>query len=289
MFAPTRVWRRWHRKISVGQRRFAVASAIAATGITSLVMARGHRVSNVPELPLVLAMGEVNRVKDFLGNMRNYGLDADIEKAKESRTLRAGSGKARNRRYVARKGPLVVYGDKNLPATQAIRQGARNLPGVEMCSVDSLNLLQLAPGGHMGRLVVWTKDAFEALDGLYGTAPGAASSKKRDFTLPRASMTTPDVARIINSDEVQRAIRPKKARVTKSPRKQNPLTNTRHLLKLNPYAEVAIRAERRKQEQAKTAKVASKKRAGAAAGASSVDGGNKKKQRMAFVRKLLAE
>jgi large subunit ribosomal protein L4e len=289
MFNPTRIWRRWHRKISVGQRRYAVSSAIAATGITSLVMARGHRVNNVPELPLVLAMGEVNKSSDLLSNMRNYGIDQDIEKAKESRTLRAGHGKARNRRYVARKGPLIVVGSKNLPTTKAIRQGARNLPGVEVCAVDSLNLLQLAPGGHMGRLVVWTKDAFEQLDALFGTAPGAASSLKRDFTLPRSSMTTPDVARIINSDEIQKVLRPKKPRVVQSPRKRNPLRNKRHLLKLNPYADVVIRAEQRKQEQAKVAKTSNIKKREAAAPVAGGDGGpNKKKQRLAFVRKLLS-
>ena len=31
MFAPTRVWRRWHRKVSKGQRRYATASRYYAT------------------------------------------------------------------------------------------------------------------------------------------------------------------------------------------------------------------------------------------------------------------
>ena len=29
MFGPTKIWRRWHRKISVNQRRYAVSSALA--------------------------------------------------------------------------------------------------------------------------------------------------------------------------------------------------------------------------------------------------------------------
>lgn len=41
MFAPTKVWRRWHRKINVNQRRYAICSAIAATGIPALVMSKG--------------------------------------------------------------------------------------------------------------------------------------------------------------------------------------------------------------------------------------------------------
>jgi len=44
----------------------------------------------------------------------------------------------------------------------------RNLPGVEVSSVERLNLLQLAPGGHLGRFVIFTKSAFDSLDKIYG-------------------------------------------------------------------------------------------------------------------------
>ena len=33
----------------------------------------------------------------------------------------------------------------------------RNIPGIELCSVDRLGLLTLAPGGHLGRFIIWTK------------------------------------------------------------------------------------------------------------------------------------
>jgi large subunit ribosomal protein L4e len=54
MFAPIRIWRKWHVKTNLKQRRFAVATALAASAILPLVQARGHRVDNVPELPLVV-------------------------------------------------------------------------------------------------------------------------------------------------------------------------------------------------------------------------------------------
>lgn len=53
-------------------------------------------------------------------------------------SFRSGKGKMRNRRYVLRKGPLVVFGSDN-----GISKAFRNLPGVEVASVDSLNLLQV--------------------------------------------------------------------------------------------------------------------------------------------------
>jgi large subunit ribosomal protein L4e len=47
MFAPTKVWRKWHRKVNLTQKRHAVASALAASALPSLVLARGHRIEQV--------------------------------------------------------------------------------------------------------------------------------------------------------------------------------------------------------------------------------------------------
>lgn len=71
---------------------------------------------------------------------------------KDSKKIRAGKGKMRNRRYVQRRGPLVIY-----EKSEGINRAFRNLPGVETACVDRLNLLTLAPGGHIGRFCVWTQ------------------------------------------------------------------------------------------------------------------------------------
>jgi len=47
MFAPLKTWRRWHRRINIKHKRFAVASALAASAIVPLVQARGHLISKV--------------------------------------------------------------------------------------------------------------------------------------------------------------------------------------------------------------------------------------------------
>jgi len=41
MFAPLKTWRRWHRKVNLTQRRHALASALAASAVTAIVMSRG--------------------------------------------------------------------------------------------------------------------------------------------------------------------------------------------------------------------------------------------------------
>lgn len=41
----------------MNQKRYAVVSALAASALPALVMARGHRIEQVPEVPLVIADG----------------------------------------------------------------------------------------------------------------------------------------------------------------------------------------------------------------------------------------
>jgi large subunit ribosomal protein L4e len=255
MFAPTKTWRRWHVKISVAQRRYALVSALAASAIPSLVLARGHRVSEVAEVPLVVDSKNVNLVdktKNAVALLKNLKAYSDVEKVDDSHKIRRGKGKLRGRRYVQRRGPLVVYNEKG-PLVKAFR----NLPGVELACVSRLNLLQLAPGGHLGRFVIWTKDAFERLDSIYGTYK-KASSEKHDYRLPRAAMSNADLARIINSDEVQSHLRPKKANNRQFIRKRNPLKNLGFLLRLNPYAKTLKRAELLAQKRRRDARASIK-------------------------------
>ena len=174
MFAPTKTWRRWHRKINQNQRRYAMCSALAATALPALVMARGHRVDNIGEVPLVVdnSIEKITKTKDAVKVLKALNAYADVEKSKNSRKIRPGKGKMRNRRYVSRKGPLVIFNEDN-----GITRAFRNLPGVELLKVDRMNLLLLAPGGHLGRFCIWSKGAFEKLDALYGTGYKKSSVK----------------------------------------------------------------------------------------------------------------
>ncbi|KAL6989159.1 60S ribosomal protein L4A [Sarracenia purpurea var. burkii] len=238
MLAPTKIWRRWHRKINVNLKRYAVASAIAASAVPSLVMARGHRIDSVPEIPLVVSdsLESIEKTSQAINSLKQIGAYPDAQKAKDSQAIRAGKGKLRNRRYISRKGPLVVYGTTGSKLVKAFR----NIPGVEICNIERLNLLKLAPGGHLGRFVILTKSAFEKLDSVYGSFD-KASKKKKGYLLPRVKMANADLPRIINFDEVQSVVRPIKKEVKRAPMKKNPLKNLNSMLKPNPYAKTAKR------------------------------------------------
>eukprot|EP00698_Gefionella_okellyi_P011623 TRINITY_DN3072_c0_g1_i1.p1 TRINITY_DN3072_c0_g1~~TRINITY_DN3072_c0_g1_i1.p1 ORF type:complete len:356 (+),score=77.11 TRINITY_DN3072_c0_g1_i1:52-1119(+) len=230
MFAPTKTWRRWNRKSNLTLRRFATASALAASAVPALVMARGHRVDQVNEIPLVAskAVESIQKTKEALAFLSRFGAGKDVERVKESKKIRAGKGKMRNRRYVTRRGPLVVYNTDN-----GITRAFRNIPGVELAQVSRLNLLDLAPGGHVGRFVIWTEDAFKALDGVFATKSG--------WSMPQQQMANPDVQRIINSDEVQAVLRAPAKQSRSFRLKKNPLRNVNALIKLNPYAQTQRR------------------------------------------------
>lgn len=87
---PLRVLAR-HRHVNVNQKRYAVASALAATAVPALVMARGHRVEEVPELPLVVDTSLESCTKTAAALATLTALGAAAEVAKVRRLLAAGA------------------------------------------------------------------------------------------------------------------------------------------------------------------------------------------------------
>lgn len=259
MFAPTKTWRRWHRKINLNQRRFAVASALSASAVPALVMARGHRVEEVPEIPFVVKsdIAEIKKTKEAVAFLKAAGCYADIEKVSDSKKIRCGKGKLRNRRYRMHLGPMLVHAEG-----ENVAKAFRNIPGVEICNVERMNLLRLAPGGHVGRFLIWTEAAFNKLDAIYGNGADK-KSMKADYVLPQKQVTTADIARIINSTEVQSHVRPAMKNVAHEP-KANPLRNKAVMDKLNPYASIARAAVKKTEEQARKNRKANVEKARAA-------------------------
>ncbi|KAI9599041.1 ribosomal protein L4 domain-containing protein [Syncephalis fuscata] len=277
MFAPTKTWRKWHVKLNQNQKRYATVSALAASAIPALVLARGHRIESIEEVPLVVANGieSMTKTRVAVELLKSLNAYRDVVKVSNSRKLRAGKGKLRNRRHRQRRGPLIVYKEDN-----GITRAFRNLPGVELANVRRLNLLQLAPGGHLGRFIIWTQGAFEMLDKVFGTYR-KSSALKRDYNLPAHSMTNPDLMRLLQSEEIRGALKTAgPAHTKRAPgQKKNPLRNTQAMLRLNPYAQAFRRQEILGREKAAAIKASGK--------AQPKKGG--KRASAAFVKTLLSE
>jgi len=238
MFAPTKTWRRWHRRINTTQKRYAICSALAASALPALVLSKGHRIEEIPEVPLVVddKVEGYKKTKEAVLLLKKLKAWNDIKKVYASQRMRAGKGKMRNRRRIQRKGPCIIYNQDG-----GVTKAFRNIPGITLQNVNKLNLLRLAPGGHVGRFCIWTESAFRKLDELYGTW-SKPSSLKVDYNLPMHKMTNTDLSRILKSEEIQKALRAPQKKIQRRVLKKNPLKNARVMWKLNPYAKSARRA-----------------------------------------------
>merc|ERR1712088_1000532 len=250
MYAPLKTWRKWQKKCNINQRRFAMTSAIAATAVPALVMAKGHQIDNVPEIPLVVSnnVENYNKTKQAVALLKAVGAWDDIKRVYATRRMRAGRGKSRNRKHVQKLGPCIVYNKDN-----GVVKSFRNIPGVNLVPVDSLNILKLAPGGHVGRFLIFTQDAAAALDTIYGS--DASASAKKNWSIPSAVIKNSDLASMLQSDAIQNVLNaPKKTDTVKRTMKKNPLNNIKAMLKLNPNAASVKRAAYREEAAAKKAK-----------------------------------
>lgn len=141
----------------------------------------------------------------------------------------------RNRARIQKKGPLIVYHKDS-----GLKKAFRNIPGVDLMNVEKMNLLKLAPGGHVGRFVIWTQSAFKRLDQLYGTYK-TPTGEKKSFTLPHPKMSNTDLSRLLKSEEIKKVLRAPQKKVVRKVRRLNPLTNVKAMMKLNPFAAVTKR------------------------------------------------
>ncbi|KAL4679337.1 hypothetical protein H8959_008987 [Pygathrix nigripes] len=98
MFAPTKTWRRWHRRVNTTQKRYAISSALAASALPALIMSKGHRIEEVPELPLVVEdkVEGYKKTKEAVLLLKKLKAWNDIKKVYASQRMRAGKGKMRN-------------------------------------------------------------------------------------------------------------------------------------------------------------------------------------------------
>ncbi|MGD0535839.1 MAG: 50S ribosomal protein L4 [Methanoregula sp.] len=146
------------KEINQKEKQKAFRSAVAASIRADLISSRGHTFDGAVPLIFEDKFETLGRTQDVISALTSIGVYKDVERAKDSRTVRAGKGKLRGRRYKQRKSLLIVTSGPEFRA-------ARNLAGVDVVTVDQLNVEHLAPGMQAGRLTVWTESAVIRLEG----------------------------------------------------------------------------------------------------------------------------
>jgi large subunit ribosomal protein L4e len=144
-------------KINNKERLKAIRSAVAATVNPELVKARGYKYEG--PLPVVVddEIQSLTKTKEVIDMLAAMGFEADLIRAKEKK-VRAGRGKMRGRYYQKKVGLLLVIAEDN-----GIGIAARNVPGMDVATIDELSAEMLAPGTHAGRLTLWTEGAMKLL------------------------------------------------------------------------------------------------------------------------------
>jgi len=155
---PPKVAKILIKEINQKEKQKAFRSAVAASIREDLISCRGHLFDGAVPVVFEDKFETLERTQDVISALSSIGLYNDILRAKDSRKVRAGRGKMRGRRYKQRKSLLIVTNTTPLRA-------ARNLAGVDVVTVDQLNVEHLAPGMQAGRLTVWTESALTRLEG----------------------------------------------------------------------------------------------------------------------------
>ena len=156
------------KRINKKELKLAMISALAATSSKELVKARGHRITDDHDLPLVVSddLERLAKTSDAESLLKKMGVWDDVERASD-RKMRGGRGSVRGRPFKHPVSALVVV-EKNQGAEKAFR----NLSGVSVVESASLNVYDLAPGTHPGRLTIWSQSALKAI----GTRLGGSAA-----------------------------------------------------------------------------------------------------------------
>lgn len=156
---PPKAEKVWKLKVNKKEQRKALESALSASADRETVSKRGHKVSEVKSLPLVLEddLQKLKKTKAVSEVLERIGLKEELERCEE-RKIRAGRGKMRGRRYRNRRGPLII-----VEKDEGIASAGKNIPGLDVIERRKLDIHSLAPGTHPGRLIIFTKSAIKEL------------------------------------------------------------------------------------------------------------------------------
>jgi large subunit ribosomal protein L4e len=152
---PPESWKDIYKKINKKERQLALSSAIAATGHKDIIVSRGHRVEGISDFPIIASdsIQSITKSRDLVQALLAFGLAEDLSRSGASK------GKDSSRAKSAGTSALVV-----------VRKGsnvcrlANSIPGIDVEDVESLSVLDLAPGAKPIRLTVFSKGSLEYLE-----------------------------------------------------------------------------------------------------------------------------
>lgn len=152
---PHKIEKRIVEHMNAVEYRKALESAIASASMSALVKAK--HILKDQTLPIVIEdkIEGITKTKELMQVLRNLGLLDDIEKSHDPRIKRGMRRYAVVRRY--RKSVLIVVKDGT-----KISKAGRNIPGVDVRSINELKVETLTPGSQP-RVSIWSESAIQGV------------------------------------------------------------------------------------------------------------------------------
>ena len=147
------------KKINKKELRIALISAISATADSKKIIEKyeklkGHRIEH---LPLIVEDKIIKlKTKELLESLKKILGKNLSEVAFRKRSIRAGRGTMRGRKYKSNAGMILVTSEKEKLKTNAF----------DVKNVKSLSVTDLAKGG-LGRLTIYTEKAVKELENKF--------------------------------------------------------------------------------------------------------------------------
>ncbi|MFH1403919.1 MAG: 50S ribosomal protein L4 [Candidatus Altiarchaeota archaeon] len=134
----------YSKKINNKEWKNALDSAIAATANKKLVEERGHNLGEIKDLPIIIedAVQEVKKASEAVKILKELGLAEELDRCRQRGV-----------------GMLLVVGED-----KGVMNALNNIKGLEVATINDLDVDTLAPGTHAGRLTIWTESAIKKLD-----------------------------------------------------------------------------------------------------------------------------
>ena len=147
------------KRLNKREYRKALDSAIAASAVRELVLARGHKIGGSQELPIVFddSLEKLKKTKEVIEALGKAGLGEDLARGRTRKVPVKNTRRSVKNRNV--KSVLIVAGED-----KGVMSAARGIPGVDAVLASDLDVEMLAPGAKAGRLTVWTASALKKIE-----------------------------------------------------------------------------------------------------------------------------
>ena len=154
-----------YKKINKKENKLALCSAIAATASKELIQSRGHKIEGIQSFPIIVEdeIENIANTSKMVNVIDNLNISQDVERLAK-RKKRTGKVALRGRTSKIGKSVLFVVSN-----SEKISKACSGIPGVDACSTKNLSVLNLAPGGSLIRLTVFSKKAIEEIAQIKST------------------------------------------------------------------------------------------------------------------------